>query len=162
MICTWLVCWTRTVHLAWQDDIYIPGIFCINLLWWGKSLYLYTYSYSSCLVLSDDWDVGVMSWFVRELEPTRHRWHGHPTGLTTPYTYNSSGVTRWYVSIDTKDSIRCLFQLTFHDLFCDITVIDGIVTPLFVESIKFAFNIERIQIQIMDDGNVTERIGSYN
>ena len=65
------------------------------------------------LVVSDDWDVGVMSWFVHALEPTRHQWHGHPTGLTTPYTYNTSGVTRWYVLIGWLDCINCYF---FYDV----------------------------------------------
>ena len=48
------------------------------------------------LVSSDYWDVGVMSWFVHASEPSRHQWHGHPTGLITPYIYNTSDVTRWY------------------------------------------------------------------
>ena len=48
MICTWLVCSVPTLHLAWQDDMYIPDILCINLLWWGTCLYSCTYT--SCLV----------------------------------------------------------------------------------------------------------------
>ena len=139
---------TPTIHLAWQDDMYLIGMFNVNstpgvtrwyvssginnmsgvIRWYVPDWYVELEQYTwrdkmistfllSCvlicfgeecvsihihihihLVLSDDWDVGVKSWFVHALEPTRHQWHGHPTGLATPYTYNTSGMTRWYVS----------------------------------------------------------------
>ena len=105
------VTWTpyridHSIHLQyiWRDKmICIDWMYldCINFLFllcgWVAFIHVYIH-----LVLPDDWDVGVMSWFVHVSETTQHQWHGHPTGLITRYTYNSFSVTRWY------ELIRCI------------------------------------------------------
>ena len=96
---------------AWHDKMISTLLVSCVLICCGEarvSIHIHIH-----LVLSDDWDVEVMSWFVHASEPTRHQWHGHPTGLTTPYTYNTSGVTRWYVLTGWLDCRNCDF---FYDM----------------------------------------------
>ena len=81
----------------------------------------------------------MMSWFVHASEPTRHQWHGHPTGLIITYTDWSFDCTWLFVHIDLYCNIIITYLLNGKLLFYMTLLYNNCIMMAMMEIIILRF-----------------------